>query len=88
MQQTIADSVKEAFQDLGPSAAKTFAQSFGLKFGPTHPDAIAAQKEIDRLMGTKLSPSQALAIRSANATVVIPNTRLSSQPRTRGRSVD
>ena len=88
MEQTIAESVEQTFQDFGPSVAKTFAQSFALKFGPTHPDAIAAQEEIDRLTGAKPSHSQALAALMTNATVVIPNTRSSKKARVRGRSVD
>ena len=86
--ETIADSVEQTFKDFGPSVAKTFAQSFSLKFGSTHPDAIAAQKEIDRLTEAKPSHSQALADLMTNATVVIPNARWSNQARVRGRSVD
>ena len=88
MEQTIADLVQETFKDFGPSVAQTFAQSFALKFGSTHPDAIAAQKAIDNLTDAKPSPSQALADLMTNATVVIPNTRSSSRARVRGRSVD
>ena len=88
MKQTVADLVQETFQDFGPSVAKTFAQSFGLKFGEAHPDAIAAQEAIDRLTSPKPSHSQALTDLIDNATVVIPNTRSSSQTRVRSRSVD
>ena len=88
MEQTIAEFVKQTFNEFGPSIAETLAQSFVLKFGPTHPDAIAAQKAIDRLTGAKPSHSQALADTIANACVVIPNARSSNQARVRGRSVD
>ena len=86
--QTIADFVKQTFDAFGPSIAETLAQSFGLKFGTAHPDAIAAQEEIDRLTSAKPSSSKALADTIANATVVIPNNRSPGETRTRGRSVD
>ena len=88
MEQTIAEFVKQTFDEFGPSIAETLAQSFVLKFGPTHPDAIAAQKAIDRLTEAKPSPSQVLADLLANAAVVIPNARSSGDTRVRGRSVD
>ena len=88
MEQTIAELVQEAFQEFGPSVAKTFAQSFGLKLGEKHPDAIAAQEAIDRLTNPKPSHSQALTDLINNATVVIPNTRSSSKAKVRSRSVD
>ena len=88
MKQTIAELVQETFKDFGPSVAQTFAQSFGLKLGKAHPDAIAAQETIDRLTSPKLSHSQALTDLIDNATVVIPNTRSSSHAKVRARSVD
>ena len=86
--QTIAESVEETFNDFGASVAKTFAQSFVLKFGAAHTDTIAAQEAIDRLTSAKPSRSQALTDLMANATVVIPNVRSTGETRVRGRSVD
>ena len=86
--QTIADLVAETFDDFGLSVAQTFVQSFIPKFGHAHPDTIAAQNEIDRLLSAKPSPAQALADLMNNATVVIPNVRSSGETRIRGRSVD
>ena len=86
--QTIADLVDETFKSFGPSVAQTFAQSFTLKFGADHPEAIEAQETIDRLTSPKPSHSQALAELITSATVVIPNTRSSGKARARGRSVD
>ena len=88
MKQTIADLVQETFKEFGPSVAQTFAQSFGLKFGKAHPDAIAAQEAIDLLTSPSPSHSQALTDLIGNATVVIPNTRSSTHARVRARSVD
>ena len=87
MDQSIADLIKETYQTFGPSVATTFAQSFGLKLGHTHPDAITAQQTIERL-NDQPSNSQALTALLNDATVVIPNTRSSGQARTKGRSVD
>ena len=86
--QSIAESVKETFDDFGLSVAQTFVQSFAPKFGSAHPDTIAAQNEIDRLTNAKHSPAQALADLMTNATVVIPNVRSSGKTRVRSRSVD
>ena len=86
--QTIADLVAETFNDFGLSVAQTFVQSFAPKFGATHPNTIAAQDEMHRLISAKPSPAQALANLMDNATVVIPNVRSSREARVRGRSVD
>lgn len=86
--QTIADLVEETFKNFGPSVAQTFAQSFTLKFGADYPAAIEAQETINRLTNPTPSHPQALADMLASATVVIPNTRSTTQARVRGRSVD
>jgi hypothetical protein len=88
MNQSIVDLIEETFQTFGPSVATTFAQSFGRKFGHTHPDAITAEQTIERLLNGQPSNSQALTALLNDAPVVIPNTRSSGQARTKGRSVD
>ena len=88
MEQTIADSVEQTFNDFGPSVALTFAQSFSLERGYTRADEVEAQETIDRLTSPKPSHSQVLADLISNATVVIPNTRSSGKARLRERSVD
>jgi hypothetical protein len=86
----VRNSIEYALKTFGKPVAETLVQSYGLKYGPIHPDTIEAQLLWNQLTGLSPSPSPSTLVADihANAPVRIANSRSSSEPRRRGRSVD